>query len=66
MSAVDLLGVKIGWVHVRALEMKMQKLVLGWSLAQMLPEKTYKSLSSNNPGFIVHSVIFDVFKTQNK
>ena len=52
MSAVELVGVKICWIHVKAREMRMQKLVLGLSLAQMLPEKINKMFSSNNLRFI--------------
>ena len=42
MSAVELVGVKICWVHVKAREMRMQKLVLGFSVAQILLEKMKK------------------------
>ena len=53
MSAVKLVGVKIRWVHVKTLvEMRMRKLVLGLSLAQIISEKINKMLSSNNLGFI--------------
>ena len=52
MSAVDLVGVKIWQTHVKAIGMKMRKLVLGLSLAQILPEEINKILSPNNPGFI--------------
>ena len=37
---------------MKALEMRMRKLVLGLSLAQILPEKINKIHSSNNLGFI--------------
>ena len=37
---------------VKALGMRMRKLVLGLSLAQILPEKINKMISPNNPGFI--------------
>ena len=50
MSAVELVGVKI-W-YVKALEMRMRKLVLDFSLAQILPEKINKMLSPNNFVFI--------------
>ena len=42
MSAVALVGVKIRLVHLKALEIKMRKLVLDLSLAQILPEKINK------------------------
>ena len=42
MTAVELVGVKICWVHVKAREMRMQKLVLGFSVAQILLEKMKK------------------------
>ena len=35
MSAVKLVGLKIIYVHVKALGMRMQKLVLGLSLTQI-------------------------------
>ena len=43
----------------KALGMKMRKLVLGLSLAQILPEKINKIFSSNNPGrfLLVESVL---------
>ena len=52
MSAVALVGVKIRLVHLKALEMRMRKLALDLSLAQILPEEINKMLSLNNPGFI--------------
>ena len=44
MSAVELVGVKILWVHLKALGMRMWKLVLGLSLAQILPKKINKMI----------------------
>ena len=52
MSAVELVGIKILWVHAKALKMRVRKLVSGLFLAQILPEKINKMLSSNNPEFI--------------
>ena len=45
MSAVELVGVKICWVHVKAGEMRMLKLVFGLSLAHILPEEMKKIFS---------------------
>ena len=45
MTAVELVGLKICWVHVKAREMRMRKLVFGLSLAQILPEKMKKIFS---------------------
>ena len=42
MSAVALVEVKIWPAHLKALEIRMRKLVLGLSLAQILPEKIKK------------------------
>ena len=39
MSAVELVGVKIRLAHMKALEIKMRKLVLDLSVAQILPKK---------------------------
>ena len=39
MSAVELVKVKIWFAHPKALEMRVRKLVLGLSVAQILPEK---------------------------
>ena len=50
MSAVELVGVKICWVHEKAHEMRMQKLLLGLSLAQILPEKINKMIRMVCPG----------------
>ena len=47
LSAVLLVGVKFWLAHLKALEMKMRKLILDLFLAQILPEKIYqKSLDS--------------------
>ena len=51
-SAVALVGVKIWHAHVKAFGMRMRKLVLGLSVAQILLEKINKTLSSNKLGFI--------------
>ena len=59
MSAVALVKVKIWHVHVKALGMRMRKLVLGLSAAQRLPEKINKTLSPNKLGFIdVNRTVF--------
>ena len=52
ISVVALVGVKIRLVHLKALEMRMRKLVLNLSLAQILPEKINKMISPNIIGFI--------------
>ena len=52
MSVVELVGVKIIYAHVKALEMRMRKLVLGLTVAEILPAKINKMLSLNNLGFI--------------
>ena len=52
MSAVALIGVKIWLVHLKALEMRMRKLVLDLSLAQILPEKINKVFLPKKLGFI--------------
>ena len=57
MSAVVLVGVKILFAHLKALEMRMLKLVLDLSLAQILPEKISKMFLQKKLGFI------DVWRT---
>ena len=52
MSAVELVGGKICFLHLKALEMRMRKLVLGLSLAQILPEKIDKMFLPKKLGFI--------------
>ena len=52
MSAVAMVGGKFRLVHLKALEMRMRKLVLDLSLAQILSEEINKMLSLNNLGFI--------------
>ena len=52
MSAVELVGVKILFAHLKALEMKMQKLALDLSVAQILPEKLNKMFLPKRLGFI--------------
>ena len=48
---------------MKALGMRMRKLVLGLSLAQVLPEKINKIHSSNNLGFIdLNRTVADFFK----
>ena len=42
MSAVALVGEKIWLVNLKALEMRMRKLTLDLSVAQILPEKSNK------------------------
>ena len=42
MSAVEWVGVKILFAHLKALAMRMQKLVLDFSVAPILPEKMNK------------------------
>ena len=44
-SAIELVRVKIWCVYGKALGMRMQKLVLDLSLAQILPEKINKMLN---------------------
>ena len=51
VSAVELVRVKKLCVHMKALGMRIAKLVLGLSVAQVIPEKI-KKLSPNNLGFI--------------
>ena len=53
MSAVDLVGVKILFAHLKALQMRMRKLVLDFSVAQILPEKINKMFLPKNLGFII-------------
>ena len=52
MSAVKLVGVKIWFAHPKALEMRMRKLVLGLSVAQILPEKINKMFLTKKLGLI--------------
>ena len=52
MSAVELVGVKISYAHVKALEMRLQKFLLSLSVGQIFPEKINKMLSLNKLGFI--------------
>ena len=52
MAAVALVVVKIWFIHLKALEMRMGKLVLDFFVAQILPEKINKMLSLNILGFI--------------
>ena len=61
MSAVDLVGVTIWWLHVKALGMRMWKLVLGLSLAQILPEKINKMIRMLCPGrFSLVESVFEI------
>ena len=48
MSAVALVGVKSGFAHLKALEMRMLKLALDLFVAQILPEKINKIFFSKN------------------
>ena len=52
MSAVELVGIKICYAHVKALAMRMRKMVLSLSVAQLIPEKINKMFSLNNLGFM--------------
>ena len=52
MSAVELVVVEIRFAHLKALEMRMRKLVLDLSVAQILPEKINKIFFTNKVGFI--------------
>ena len=52
MSAVELVVVEIRFAHLKALEMRMRKLVLDLSVAQIIPEKICKMFLSKNLGFI--------------
>ena len=47
MSAVAMVEIKICHSHVKALGMRMRKLVLGLSVAEILLEKINKALSPN-------------------
>ena len=62
MSAVELVGVKILLAHLKALEMRMRRLVLDSSESRgrpvKLPEKINKMFLPKNLGFI------DVLSTQ--
>ena len=60
LSAVELVGVTIWWVHVKAHEMRMWNLVLGLSLAQILLEKINKMIRMLCPGrfSLVESVLY--------
>ena len=52
---------------MKALGMRMRKLVLGLSLAQILPEKINKMLSPNNPGFIdVNRTVYQFIKLDKR
>ena len=42
MSVVEIVRVKIVFVHLKALEMRMRKLVFNLSIAQILPQKINK------------------------
>ena len=44
MSAVDLVGVKILFAHLKALQMRMRKLVLDFSVAQILPREIQQNI----------------------
>ena len=52
MSAVDLVEMKIQFAHLKALEMRMRKLVLDLSVAQILAEIINKILLPKKLGFI--------------
>ena len=52
MSAVELVGVKIWFVPLKALEMRVRKLVLDLCLAQTLSEKSNKIILLKNLRFI--------------
>ena len=52
MSAVELVEVKIWYAHLKALEMRMRKLVLNLSVAQILPEQSNKMILLKKLGFI--------------
>ena len=52
MSAVELVGVNFFFAHLKALEIRMRKLVLDLSVAQILPEKIDKRLLTKKLGFI--------------
>ena len=44
MSAVELVGVKIWFAHLKALEMRMQKLVFDLSVAQILSRENQQNV----------------------
>ena len=60
MSAVELIGVEFFFAHLKALEMRIRKLVFGLSVAQILPEKISKMFLPKKLGFI------DVFSTVHR
>ena len=66
MSAVELVRVKILLAHMKALELRMRKLLLDLFLAQTLPEKINKMCLPKKLGFIdVLSTVFrNVFSNQ--
>ena len=66
ISAAELVGVKIWYAHVKALGMRMRKLVLFFSVAQILPEKINKMDFLNSLEFIdvsqtVPGIFFNIF-----
>ena len=52
MSAVELVGVKFWFAHLKALEMRMRKLLLDLPVAQILPEKINKIFFPKKLGFM--------------
>ena len=52
MSCVETVWLRVWYAHEKALEMRMQKLVLGLPAAQIFPEKINKMLSQNYLVFI--------------
>ena len=66
ISAAELVGVKIWYAHWKALGMRMRKLVLVFSVAQILPEKINKMDFLNSLEFIdvsqtVPGIFFIIF-----
>ena len=57
MSAVELVGVKILFVHLKALEMRMRKLVLDLSVAQILPGKLTKCFYQKSLDSLIHCIM---------
>ena len=52
MSAVELVGVNILFAHLKALEIRMRKLVLDLSVNQILSKKINKRFLPKKLGFI--------------
>ena len=53
MSAVELVRVKIWFTHLKALKLRMRRLVLDLSVAQILSEKINQTFLTKKLGFII-------------